>query len=177
MRIERVARTRFKVCSSTTERFVLPRLETENFTKLKKKNRAVWKLCFYASLLLLARTRTTRENTPKTSRNKMAVDKAPGKKDKLTDAEKKKQKQANKVRSIFCPLNFTCFFFSSSSHRRPKDLFFSLLDYFCPPERWSHLSDHRHRALRRKRIRERRRRRKRRTTPSGKAAKNPDRKK
>jgi len=64
----------------------------------------------------------------------MAVDKAPGKKDKLTDAEKKKQKQANKVRSIFCPLNFTCFFFSSS-HRRPKDLFFSLLDYFCPPER------------------------------------------
>ena len=58
----------------------------------------------------------------------MAVDKAPGKKDKLTDAEKKKQKQANKVRSIFCPLNFTCFFFSSS--RRPKDLFFSLLDYF-----------------------------------------------
>jgi len=65
----------------------------------------------------------------------MAVDKAPGKKDKLTDAEKKKQKQANKVRSIFCPLNFTCFFFSSFSHRRPKDLFFSLLDYFCPPER------------------------------------------
>ena len=80
-------------------------------------------MCFYASLLLLARTRTTRENTPKTSRNKMAVDKAPGKKDKLTDAEKKKQKQANKVRSIFCPLNFTCFFFSSSSRRRPKDLF------------------------------------------------------
>ena len=63
----------------------------------------------------------------------MAVDKAPGKKDKLTDAEKKKQKQANKVRSIFCPLNFTCFFFSSS--HRPKDRysFFSLLDYFYPP--------------------------------------------
>jgi len=31
----------------------------------------------------------------------MAVDKAPGKKDKLTDAEKKKQKQENKVRLIF----------------------------------------------------------------------------
>ena len=62
-------------------------------------------------IITRARTRTTRENTPKTSRNKMAVDKAPGKKDKLTDAEKKKQKQANKVRSIFCPLNFTCFFF------------------------------------------------------------------
>ena len=52
----------------------------------------------------------TRENTPKTSQNKMAVDKAPGKKDKLTDAEKKKQKQANKVRSIFC-FKF-CMFFS-----------------------------------------------------------------
>jgi hypothetical protein len=50
----------------------------------------------------------------------MAVDKAPGKKDKLTDAEKKKQKQANKVRSIFCPLNLHVFFsvvFSSSSKR------------------------------------------------------------
>jgi len=56
----------------------------------------------------------------------MAVDKAPGKKDKLTDAEKKKQKQANKVRSIFCPLNFTCFFFSSSSHHRPPKISFSL---------------------------------------------------
>jgi len=49
--------------------------------------------------ILLARTRTTRENTPKTSQNKMAVDKAPGKKDKLTDAEKKKQKQANKAKA------------------------------------------------------------------------------
>ena len=87
-------------------------------------------MCFYASLLLLAHTRTTRENTPKTSRNKMAVDKAPGKKDKLTDAEKKKQKQANKVRSIFC-FKFYMFFFSSS--HRPKDLFFSFGLLFVLP--------------------------------------------
>ena len=72
----------------------------------------------------------TRENTPKTSQNKMAVDKAPGKKDKLTDAEKKKQKQANKVRSIFC-FKFYMFFFSSS--HRPKDLFFSFGLLFVLP--------------------------------------------
>jgi len=102
MRIERVAQKCFKVCYETTERFVSPRLEeTENFTKLEKKNRAVWKLCCSFSLLLLAQSTHTHPSHTKTSQNKMAVDKAPGKKDKLTDAEKKKQKQENKVRLLF----------------------------------------------------------------------------
>ena len=82
---------------------------------------------FLSSLLLLAHTRTTRENTPKTSRNKMAVDKAPGKKDKLTDAEKKKQKQANKVRSIFCFKFYMFFFLVFSSSKRSLFLSFGLL--------------------------------------------------
>ena len=76
----------------------LATLRNGKFYKTGKKKESGLKIVFLCLVVLLARTRTTRENTPKTSQNKMAVDKAPGKKDKLTDAEKKKQKQANKVR-------------------------------------------------------------------------------
>ena len=109
----------------------------------------------------------------------MAVDKAPGKKDKLTDAEKKKAEASEQgALQSFLPLGSTCMFFS----RRllvvvqKISLSLSLSDYFVLPNddlisltTVTALSGESESGKGGGEESER-------ITPSGKAAKNPDRK-